>query len=166
MATNGVNEHGQMEANETEQQFLKLAKTVQTDERVPDGFAARVMAQVKEQHALETRSAGERFLRFARNLPVNEHVPYAFEKRIMARIREFLTPDPLTVWSRMLWRAVVPCFGVMILAALFSAKEPTAAFIDQAAFDLAETTTETVDPESTDFETVMLASFDDLEYLW
>ncbi|GIT38169.1 MAG: hypothetical protein Ct9H300mP7_0900 [Verrucomicrobiota bacterium] len=49
----------------------------------------------------------------------------------MARIREFLTPDPLTVWSRMLWRAVAPCFGVMILAALFSAKEPTAAFIDQ-----------------------------------
>ena len=49
----------------------------------------------------------------------------------------------------------------MILAALFSTKEPTAAFIDQAAFDLAETTTETVD-----FETVMLASFDDLEYTW
>jgi len=54
----------------------------------------------------------------------------------------------------------------MILAALFSTKEPTAAFIDQAAFDLGETTTETVDPESTDFETVMLASFDDLEYTW
>jgi hypothetical protein len=54
----------------------------------------------------------------------------------------------------------------MILAALFSAKEPTAAFIDQAAFDPAETTIETVDPESTDFETVMLASFDDLEYTW
>ena len=84
----------------------------------------------------------------------------------MARIRGLLTPDPLAFWSRMLWRAVAPCFGVMILAALFSTKEPTAAFIDQAAFDLGETTTETVDPESTDFETVMLASFDDLEYTW
>ena len=166
MKPHDVNEYGQMEANETEQQFLKLAKSVQNDDRMPDGFPARVMARVREQHALETRSAGERFLRFARNLPVNEHVPYAFEKRIMARIRGLLTPDPLAFWSRMLWRAVAPCFGVMILAALFSTKESTAAFIDQVAFDLAETTTETVDPESTDFETVMLASFDDLEYTW
>jgi hypothetical protein len=124
------------------------------------------MARVREQHALETSSADERFLKFARNLPGNEHVPYAFEKRIMARIRELLTPAPLAFCSRMLWRAVVPCFGVMILAALFSTKEPTAAFIDQATFDPAETMTETVDSESTDFETVMLASFDDLENTW
>ena len=160
-----VNEYRQMKANEIEQ-FLKLAKSVQNDERVPVNFSARAMTRVREQHRLETRSADEQFLKFLRNLPWKQHVPYAFEKRIMARIREFLTPDPLTVWSRMLWRAVAPCFGVMILAALFSAKEPTAAFIDQAAFDPAKTTTETVDPESTDFETVMLASFDDLEYTW
>ena len=155
-----------MTANEIEKKLLKLAKAVQNDKRAPVNFSARVMTRVREQHALETSSARERFLKFARNLPGNEHVPYAFEKRIMARIRELLTPDPLAFWSRMLWRAVAPCFGVMILAALFSTKEPTAAFIDQAAFDPAETTTETVDPESTDFETVMLASFDDLEYTW
>ena len=155
-----------MTANEIEKKLLKLAKSVQNDKRAPVNFSAGVMARVREQHALETSSADERFLKFARNLPGNKHVPYAFEKRIMARIRELLTPDPLAFWSRMLWRAVAPCFGVMILAALFSAKEPTAAFTDQAAFDLAETMTETVDSESTDFETVMLASFDDLENTW
>ena len=155
-----------MTANEIEKKLLKLAKSVQNDKRVPLNFSARVMTRVREQHSLETSSADERFLKFARNLPGNEHVPYAFEKRIMARIRGLLTAHPLAFWSRMLWRAVAPCFGVMILAALFSTKEPTAAFIDQAAFDPSETTTETVDSESTDFETVMLASFDDLEYTW
>jgi len=154
-----------MKANDTEQ-FLKLAKSVQNNERVPVNFSARVMTRVREQHTLETRSANEQFLKFARNLPSKEHVPYAFEKRIMARIHELLTPDPLTVWSRMLWRAVAPCFGIMILAALFSIKEQTATFTGQGAVDPTETTTEMIDPESTDFETVMLASFDDLEYAW
>ena len=155
-----------MTANEIEKKLLKLAKSVQNDERVPVNFSARVMTRVRDQHALETSSADERFLKFARNLPGNEQVPYAFEKRLMERIRGLLTPDPLAFWSRMLWRAVATSFGVMILAALFSTKEPTAAFIDQAVFDLGDTTTETVDPESTNFETVMLASFDDLEYTW
>jgi hypothetical protein len=153
---NDVNKYRHMKANETEQQFLKLAKTVPTDERVPGGFAARMMARVREQHSLETGSADERFLRFARNLPANERVPYAFEKRIMARLRELLTPDPLTHWSRMLWRAVAPCLGVMLLAVLFSAGEPTDTSPIQTAGEL----------ESTDFETVMLASFDDLELTW
>ena len=155
-----------MTANEIEKKLLKLAKSVQNDKRVPLNFSVRVMARVREQHSLETSSPDERFLKFARNLPGNKHVPCAFEKRIMARIRELLTPDPLAFWSRMLWRAVVPCFGVMILAALFSTKELTGAFIDQATFDPAETMIETVYSESNDFETVMLASFDDLEYTW
>ena len=145
-----------MTANEIEKKLLKLAKSVQNDKRASVKFSARVMTRVREQHALETSSADERFLKFARNLPGNEHVPYAFEKRIMARLRELLTPDPLTVWSRMLWRAVAPCLGVMLLAVLFSAGEPTNTSTGQAAGEL----------ETADFETVMLASFDDLEYTW
>ena len=145
-----------MTANEIEKKLLKLAKAVQNDKRAPVNFSAGVMARVREQHALETSSADERFLKFARNLPGNEHVPYAFEKRIMARLRELLTPDPLTHWSRMLWRAVAPCLGVMLLAVLFSAGEPADTSPIQTAEEL----------ESTDFETVMLASFDDLELTW
>ena len=156
MKPNDVNEDWQMKANEIEQQFLKLAKTVQPDERVPGGFAARVMSQVREQHALETSSADEQFLRFARNLPDNERVPYAFEKRIMARLRDLLTPDPLTHWSRMLWRAAAPCLGVMMLAMFFSAGKPAEAPADTAA----------IEPQAADFETVMLATFDDLEHTW
>ena len=156
MKPNDVNEDWQMKANEIEQQFLKLAKTVQPDERVPGGFAARVMSQIQEQHALETSSADEQFLRFTRNLPDNERVPYAFEKRIMARLHDLLTPDPLTHWSRMLWRAAAPCLGVMMLAMLFSAGEPT----DPSAALPAD------QPEAADFESVMLASFDDLELTW
>ena len=147
-----------MKSNETEQQFLKLAKTIQMDERVPDGFQAQVMARVREQHALEIRSSDEQFLRFARNLPANEHVPYAFEKRIMARLRDLLTPDPLTLWSRMLWRAVGPCLGVMILVVLFSSEGLVDTSAGQAAGEL--------DFETADFETVMLASFADLENTW
>ncbi len=145
-----------MTANEIEKKLLKLAKSVQNDERAPVNFSARVMTRVREQHALETSSADERFLKFARNLPGNEHVPYAFEKRIMARLRELLTPDPLTHGSRMLWRAVAPCLGVMLLAVLFSAGEPSDTSTVQTVGQL----------ESADFETVMLASFDDLELTW
>ena len=156
MKPHDVNKYGQMKANETEQQFLKLAKSVQNDDRMPVGFAARVMARIREQHALETSSAEARVRRFARHLSGTEHVPSAFEKRLLARLRELLTPDPLTVWSRMLWRAVAPCLGVMLLAVLFSAGEPADTSTGQAAGEL----------ETADFETVMLASFDDLEYTW
>ena len=156
MKPHDVNEYWQMKANETEQQFLKLAKTVHTDERMPDGFAARVMVRIREQHALETGSADEQFLRLARNLPDNRRVPYAFEKRIMARLRERLTPDPLTHWSRMLWRAAAPCLGVMMLAMFFSAGKPAEALTGTAAIEL----------QAADFETVMLATFDDLEHTW
>jgi len=153
---NDVNEDRQMKANETEQQFLELAKTVHTDERVPGGFATRVMARIREQHSLEAGSADEQFLRLARNLPDNGRIPYAFEKRIMARLRELLTPDPLTHWSRMLWRAAAPCLGVMMLAMFFSAGKPAEAPADTAA----------IEPQAADFETVMLATFDDLEHTW
>tara|TARA_Y100001968_G_scaffold253709_1_gene239419 strand:+ start:1089 stop:1532 length:444 start_codon:yes stop_codon:yes gene_type:complete len=141
---------------EKQEQFLKMAKAVQTDERVPIEFASLMMARVREKHSLETGSEDERFLRFARNLPDNERVPYAFENRIMAQIHDLLLPDPLTHWTRMLWRAAVPCLTVMMLAMLLSEKEPadTSPSLTVDQFNFA------------DFETVMLASFDDLELTW
>ena len=51
----------------------------------------------------------------------DDRVPYAFEKRVMAHIKE--TPQvPLNTWaqwSQGLWRAVIPCFAVMILVAVW-----------------------------------------------
>ena len=52
-----------------------------------------------------------------REIPVNDHVPYAFEKRIMAHINE----APVNLWDEWagaLWRAVVPCLGVLTLMAV------------------------------------------------
>lgn len=59
-----------------------------------------------------------------REIPV-DHVPYAFEKRIMAHI-EAVPQAALNLWEQWthaLWRAVVPCMAVMILAAVLSRPE-------------------------------------------
>ena len=139
-----------------------------TDERVPVGFSSRVMNDVREIHTRETELADERFLRLARNLPGNEHVPYAFEKRIMACVRELLVENPFAIWSRMLWRAVAPCLGVMLVAIVLSFGQGDTAALEPLATTAkpANPTIETTEQNAIDFESVMLASFDDLEYAW
>ena len=57
-----------------------------------------------------------------REIPTDDRVPYAFEKRIMAHIKDEDTAPASTAqlweqWRRMLWRAAVPCLGVMVIAA-------------------------------------------------
>jgi len=154
-----------MNSEETEKQILELAKAIPADERVPVGFSSRLMNDVREIHTRETELADERFLRLARNLPVNEHVPYAFEKRIMACVRELLVENPFAIWSRMLWRAVAPCLGVMLVAIVLSFGQGDTAALEPLA-TTANPTIETTEQNAIDFETVMLASFDDLEYAW
>lgn len=56
----------------------------------------------------------------ARNARVNDRVPYAFEERIMAHIRSVQVVDSLAAWSHALWRALVPCFTVMLLLSAWS----------------------------------------------
>jgi hypothetical protein len=53
----------------------------------------------------------------ARAHPPDDSVPYAFEQRIMARLTE-VRCDLWSMWSALLWRAVAPCLGVMVLAVL------------------------------------------------
>jgi hypothetical protein len=55
----------------------------------------------------------------ARAHPPDNSVPYAFEQRIMARLTE-PRADLWLTWSRLLWRAVGPCLGVMALVSAFS----------------------------------------------
>ena len=153
-----------MKANETEQKILQLAKAIPADERVPSGFATRVMSDIKEIHNRETAQVDEKFLRLARNMPENEHVPYAFEKRIMAHIRALLNENPFTIWSRMLWRAVAPCLGVMLLAIGIAFGPGDSASTE--SLTSINPPVETLEQNANDFETVILASFDDLEYAW
>lgn len=55
----------------------------------------------------------------ARAQPPEDSVPYAFEQRIMARLTEYRADRWLT-WSRLLWRAVAPCLGIMALVSVLS----------------------------------------------
>jgi hypothetical protein len=90
----------------------------------------------------------DQMLAETRRIPADERVPYAFEKRIMAHIHDI--PETATLWEQwnhMLWRAVVPCVAVMVLAAVLlspgetngpaspGASAPTLATTEPAAED-------------------------------
>ncbi len=62
----------------------------------------------------------QKLLASARNHPPSERVPYAFEKRIMSRLRHRELPDAWSAWGMVLWRAVAPCFALMLVAGIGS----------------------------------------------
>lgn len=57
----------------------------------------------------------QKLLAAARANPPSDRVPYAFEKRIMARLSEKPLADVWALWSRLLWRAALPCVAVALL---------------------------------------------------
>lgn len=57
----------------------------------------------------------KKLLATARANPPGDHVPYAFEQRILARIKALPAADPLTQLTTALWRAAIPCVGVMLV---------------------------------------------------
>ncbi len=61
----------------------------------------------------------QKLLVAARSAAPSDRVPYAFEKRVMASLAGRV-PDVWAAWGALLWRAVVPCFAVMILAGVGS----------------------------------------------
>jgi hypothetical protein len=69
---------------------------------------------------MKKRLTPEEFVKLARELPRDERVPYAFEKRVMAHVDQIPTADVLVMWTRALWKAVAPCFGIMLIAAAVS----------------------------------------------
>jgi hypothetical protein len=69
---------------------------------------------------MKKRLTPEEFAKLAREIPRDERVPYAFEKRVMAHLGSSVSSDPLSFWTRALWRAVAPCFGIMLIAAALS----------------------------------------------
>lgn len=62
----------------------------------------------------------QKLLASARVHPPSDRVPYAFEKRIMAQLRKREFPDAWTAWGALLWRAVGPCFALMLVAGIGS----------------------------------------------
>lgn len=69
---------------------------------------------------MKERLTSEEFIKLARELPQNERTPWAFEKRIMARIAHGPVADAVSEWTHLLWRAMAPCLGIMLLAAVVS----------------------------------------------
>jgi len=68
---------------------------------------------------MNERLTPEEFLKLARELPQNERTPYAFEKRIMAHIGRGPV-DTVSEWTHLLWRAMAPCVGIMLLVVVVS----------------------------------------------
>ena len=64
---------------------------------------------------MDIKKLQETLIKAARANPPGDAVPYAFEKRIAAHVRALAPGDQLGQWSRALWRAVVPCLGIMLL---------------------------------------------------
>lgn len=50
----------------------------------------------------------------------SDHVPYAFEQRVLACLGGRRRADAWTAWSALLWRAVLPCAAIMLLAGVGS----------------------------------------------
>ena len=69
---------------------------------------------------MKDRQLEETIIRAARKLPEDGNVPYRFERRIMARLRAERIVDPLALWARGLWRAVLPCLALMIMVGIWS----------------------------------------------
>src|SRR3954469_23662475 len=96
---------------------------------------------------MKERLSPEEFLSLARELPRNERTPYAFEKRIMARISQTPMGETVSEWAQLLWRAMAPCVGIMLVAAAVS----------MAAFSGDPTPDETPDLEATVFAPTQVA---------
>lgn len=97
----------------------------------------------------------QKLIRAAKSEQLSNRVPYAFEQRIMARIQSEPVLDVLTLWTRALWRAAIPCMAVALLFSVWAIQTP-----DQAL------PTETADLGS-ELETTLMASVSlDNDFSW
>jgi len=56
-----------------------------------------------------------KLLAIARATPPDDRVPYAFEQRVMAHLRAAPRLDRWGLWANALWRAAMPCLGLVLL---------------------------------------------------
>ena len=90
---------------------------------------------------------------------VDDRVPYAFEKRVMAHIKE--SPQPALSfwgqWSQALWRAAIPCFGVMVLVAVWTGSNSAG---NQPTRPMAPKLVVQSDPAEEDLEAIVMLAID------
>lgn len=76
----------------------------------------------------------------ARAHPPSEAVPYGFQVRIMSHLLTETALDVWTVWNRALWRAALPCLGIMCATLVWSAVEWNAPATESSLAAQLETT--------------------------
>jgi hypothetical protein len=89
----------------------------------------------------------EKLIRAAKQAEIPDAVPYAFEQRILARVRSEPIIDALTLWGRALWKAAVPCVGLMLVLGVATTRMPGSSPTVAQSDDL-----------STELETTLMAS--------
>tara|TARA_Y100000589_G_scaffold134979_1_gene129172 strand:+ start:1486 stop:1887 length:402 start_codon:yes stop_codon:yes gene_type:complete len=90
-----------------------------------------------------------------------DKVPYAFEKRIMSHIQETPQTDLnlWKLWSRALFKAAIPCFSLMILAAIWASSQYPTPQTERAS-EIKNTTTVQAETENSDLETIVMIAVD------
>jgi len=70
---------------------------------------------------MTTERLRQKLLRASRHAPEDPQVPHGFEWRIRLRAQQLHRP-PLhdEPWAAQLERALIPCLGIMVLAAIFT----------------------------------------------
>lgn len=81
---------------------------------------------------MDTEPLRQRLIRAARGIAPDDRVPPAFEARVMASLRSRPSPDPISLWTTFLWRAVAPCGAIMLAVSL-----GTLLFADPSGDDVA-----------------------------
>lgn len=93
-----------------------------------------------------------RFWAAARKMAVRQDAPPFFEKRVMAALKLKSQPDPITLATRLLWRAAMSSVGVMIMTAALTW------YVDRAGLDR--------DIAADDIEATMLQALDSEGDTW
>ena len=103
----------------------------------------------------------QKLLAVARANPPADRVPFAFEKRIGALLRAQPAPDSWAFWAHALWRAALPCVGVMLLLGAIASFGPQNS---SGTGTVANTVASEEFPQ--DFQQTMLAAVDQSGEVW
>lgn len=90
-----------------------------------------------------------------------DNVPYAFEKRIMSHIQEVpqTASNLWELWGRALFKAAIPCFSLMIFAAIWTSSQHPNPETERAS-ETNNTITGQAETKNSDLETIVMLAVD------